>query len=185
MHVKAEKAQVTDIVVRGTWVGDRQSVDEFGRLVPAGTPVQVEYRHFAAPINWTVKFFPYTDDAEPRSKLEAFAQVIAGEPIAMRQIKRLDFRGTRPWAEGVPADRFATVAEGTLEAPEGQYILELTSDDGVRLWLDDKLLHEDWTHHAPRTEALRVTLGGRHKLRIEHFEIDGYAALKLELKKPE
>src|SRR5690606_34500720 len=120
----------------------------------------------------------------PRTKPEAFAAVIAGEPVATMETQRLDLRGSRPWAESVPADKFAITANGNLEAPAGEYVLSVTRDDGIRLWLDDKLIHEDWTHHGPRTEEIPVKLDGEHTLRLEYFEIDGYAALQVELKRP-
>lgn len=176
--------QMTDITLRATWIGRADAIDEFGRVLPAGQPVVVEYRRFAAPIDWSVKFFVYDDASEPRSQPEAFAKLIAGEPVATATTQRLDYRSGGPFVEGVPGDKFAVVAEGSLEAPAAEYGLEITSDDGVRVWLDDKLILEDWTHHVPKTDAVKVSLGGKHKLRVEYFEIDGYAALKVEVKKP-
>jgi hypothetical protein len=184
VRITPNPGKMTDITVRATWVGQADGVDEFGRPLPAGQPVTVEYRRFAAPIDWAVKFFTYDDATEPRTQPEAFKQLIAGEPVATTTTQRLDYSGGGPWAEGVPADKFAAVAEGTLEAPEGDYVLEITSDDGVRVWLDDKLILEDWTHHVPKTDRVPVKLGGNHKLRVEYFEIDGFAALKVEVKKP-
>ena len=184
VRITPNPGQMTDLTVRAKWIGQADGVDEFGRPLPAGQPVTVEYRRFAAPIDWAVKFFTYDDATEPRSQPEAFKQLIAGEPVATATTQRLDYSGGGPWAEGVPADKFAAVAEGTLEAPEGDYVLEITSDDGVRVWLDDKLVLEDWTHHVPKTDRVPVKLGGKHKLRVEYFEIDGFAALKVEVKKP-
>ncbi len=99
------------------------------------------------------------------------------------EVDSLDFRGQRPWAEGVPTTQFAAVAEGKLAAPAGEYVLNITSDDGVRVWLDGEVIFEDWTHHAPYTEAIPVTLDGEHTLRIEHFQIDGYAQLRADLQR--
>ena len=176
--------QMTDITVRANWRGQVDGVDEFGRILPAGQPVAVEYKRFAAPIDWAVTFFVYDDATDPRAQPEAFKQLIAGEPVATVQTPRLDYRSGGHFVEGIPPDKFAVVAEGSLEAPAGEYVLEITSDDGVRVWLDEKLVHEDWTHHVPKTEAVKLMLGGKHKLRVEYFEIDGYAALKVEIKKP-
>jgi hypothetical protein len=75
------------------------------------------------------------------------------------------------------------LAEGTLTIARGDYDLEVTSDDGVRVTLDGKVVLQDWTWHAPKTDTVRVRLGGTHRLRVEHFELDGYSALKLVVKK--
>ncbi len=81
----------------------------------------------------------------------------------------------------MPADHFATRAETTLDAPAGDYVLHLTSDDGVRVFLDGKQVFSDWTYHPPKVEAVPLQLSGKHTLRIEHFEIDGYAQLTAEI----
>ena len=67
--------------------------------------------------------------------------------------------------------------------PEGEYFLDVSSDDGVRVWVDGKMVHDDWTYHAPRQESISLSLGGQHFVRIEHFEIDGYATLTAQLRR--
>jgi hypothetical protein len=69
--------------------------------------------------------------------------------------------------------------------PEGDYYLDITSDDGVRVWVDGKMVHDDWTYHAPKQESIPLYLGGSHFIRIEHFEIDGYATLMAQLRRSE
>jgi hypothetical protein len=65
---------------------------------------------------------------------------------------------------------------------EGAYLLEVTSDDGVRIYVDGQLVGEDWTWHAPTTMSRRLNLkSGKHSIKIEHFELDGYSALKAEI----
>ncbi len=84
---------------------------------------------------------------------------------------------------GLPPDQFATVAQGRFTVPLGTYRLDITSDDGVRVWLDGVLIHDDWTYHSPKLAQIDVELGGEHAIRIEHFEIDGYATLVASLNK--
>ena len=86
-------------------------------------------------------------------------------------------------AAGIPRDGFGTLARAGLRLTPGRWRLHLRSDDGVRLYLDGELLHDDWTHHAPRTATidLRVERARSLPLRIEHFELDGYAVLSLEV----
>jgi hypothetical protein len=60
----------------------------------------------------------------------------------------------------------------------------MTTDDGARLWLDGKPLIEDaWHYQGPTLYSRKVRLGpGKHTIRVEHFQIDGYAALKVNLR---
>ncbi|CAK9078782.1 Probable serine/threonine-protein kinase SCO3848 [Durusdinium trenchii] len=87
---------------------------------------------------------------------------------------------------GVPRDHYSIRWEGWLRAPEpGTYQLTFVSDDGVRLWLDDQLLIEDWTGHLPRRYDRRVTLGSKPiKVKVEYFEDNLLAAASLRWSKP-
>lgn len=58
------------------------------------------------------------------------------------------------------------------------YTLTFDTNDGIRVWIDDKLLINDWTSGSTRTNTLTfaATVGQRYKLRIEYFnsETDGH-----------
>jgi hypothetical protein len=58
----------------------------------------------------------------------------------------------------------------------------VTSDDGVRVWLDDKVVLEDWTIHGPKDDRISVS-GGRHRLHLEYFQNTGTAALQVRIVK--
>jgi hypothetical protein len=44
----------------------------------------------------------------------------------------------RPRIAGLPAERFGVVAEGAVDLPSGEYELVAISDDGIRVWVDDR-----------------------------------------------
>jgi beta-glucosidase len=76
-------------------------------------------------------------------------------------------------APGVPADDFSARWTGKLvPAVSGKYRLGATADDGLRVYLDGKLIVEDWTEHAPTTRTGEVTLeaGRSYDLKFEYFE---------------
>ncbi|MFE2049578.1 ricin-type beta-trefoil lectin domain protein [Streptomyces sp. NPDC059459] len=83
--------------------------------------------------------------------------------------------------------RFVTHVIGNLHAAQaGSYTLRLTSDDGSRLWIDDRLvINHDGLHgpDAPKDATVDLT-AGPHSLRIEHFERDGGQQLTLAWKPP-
>ena len=69
-----------------------------------------------------------------------------------------------------------------MELPAGRYEVRTRSDDGVRVLIDGNGVQEDWTHHGPKPNTSVVELeAGKHSIVIEHFELDGYAALSFDL----
>ncbi|MCE9637487.1 MAG: right-handed parallel beta-helix repeat-containing protein [Planctomycetes bacterium] len=131
---------------------------------------------------WDVRFFTWTKD--PREDADAWKALLAGEPVERRTLPALDFA----WQDGkvsdaVGADRFATSATTEVELPAGQWTLHTVSDDGIRVWFDDRLVIDDWTHHGPTPHdvALDFAVAAKHTIRVEHFEIDGWAALSVGL----
>lgn len=92
-----------------------------------------------------------------------------------RRIDRaIDFRWSRARpAAGIDAETFSVRWTGSLIAPsDGDYVLNTESDDGVRVWLDDRLVIDQWNHHQEREDRspkLRLTKG-RHRIRVEFFD---------------
>ena len=126
---------------------------------------------------WTTRLWSWTTD--PRKDPAAFAALLATPPLDTIESDALDFAWPGAPTPKVPADHFATVAETTLDLPAGRWAFHVTSDDGVRLLVDGKVVHEDWTWHAPKEATVEVSLSeGRHAVRVEHFELDGYATLR-------
>lgn len=129
---------------------------------------------------WDVRFFRWTKD--PREDPAAWAALLAGEPVERRSLAALDFR----WQGGavsdtVGGDRFATLATAEVVLPAGKWALRTVSDDGIRVWVDDRLVVDDWTHHGPTPHdaELEFPEPGAHRVRVEHFELDGWAALSV------
>lgn len=85
--------------------------------------------------------------------------------------------------EALPADRFGIIATTTLRMAPGGYRFALTSDDGVRLTANGEVLIDNWTWHAPTTDRATLVLKEPTEvtLVIEHFELDGFSQLSLEI----
>jgi hypothetical protein len=160
------------------------TVDVRGLVTPAGRPVRFGLSRFDAPIAWNVRFYAWRESVNPADP-HAVPQgdPFTGTPLRTLKTNRLDYAGVA-FLPDLPKDHVATRAEGTFTVPAGEYAVELTTDDGARLWLDDKPLVEDaWHYQAPTLYTRSVRLAsGSHRLRVEHFQIDGYATLKLEIK---
>jgi glucose/arabinose dehydrogenase len=104
-------------------------------------------------------------------------------PLLARVDPQVDFhwRAGRP-AAAVPADGFSVRWTGELEAPAtGAFTFHLRSDDGARLFVDGRLLVDDWGPHAERTRRATVNLiaGRRYPLLLEYHDISGDASVRL------
>ncbi|MEI7834457.1 MAG: PA14 domain-containing protein, partial [bacterium] len=62
-----------------------------------------------------------------------------------------------------------------------KYTFSVTSDDGVRLWVDGKLLVDDWTAHGPTefTGSIDLLAGNTYDIRIEYFNSGGAGMINL------
>jgi hypothetical protein len=88
------------------------------------------------------------------------------------------------WIEGVLAygltDNIQFSSSRTINFPaSGNYIFTIGSDDGVKLWIDDVLLLDQWIGRAYTEDSVTVNLSaGNHKFRLDYFEGVDVAHLK-------
>ncbi len=78
--------------------------------------------------------------------------------------------------------QFSARWSGTLRPPKsGKFQLHTISNDGVRLWIDDRLVIDNWTEHATTEDSASLDLdaGRDHRLRLEYFYAGGQAVMKL------
>ncbi|QOJ13813.1 MAG: DUF1080 domain-containing protein [Planctomycetia bacterium] len=83
---------------------------------------------------------------------------------------------------GETRDRFVTHVDGFIEVADGGYHeFHLVSDDGARLWLNDRLVVDHDGLHGPTPMVGSIALQpGLYRYRIRHF--DAWAGEALELK---
>lgn len=107
----------------------------------------------------------------------------AGAPRLTRIDPRVDFRWTlNSPGRGIPFDWYSARWESTLTIPAGGVRrLAIEGNDGYRLFLDDRLVIDNWRKQSYGTRTADVTLaaGETHRLRLEYFESTGNARLKL------
>ncbi len=124
-----------------------------------------------------------TPDGKPGLKAEYFRGVeLQGAPVVTRVDSSIDFdfNGEAP-APGLGKEDFSIRWTGSLTPDQsGTYQLGFTGDDGYRVWLDGKLLVEDWTTHGASTKNADVPLEKGHKyaLKMEYFQGGGGAVAK-------
>jgi hypothetical protein len=86
----------------------------------------------------------------------------------------------RPTIAGVPQAKWALEATSAVTLSPGTYTLRTISDDAVRVWVDGKLAIDDWTPHESTVDAVPLA-AGRHELRVEYYQVDGWTELRLDI----
>ena len=102
------------------------------------------------------------------------------------EVVNFDWGMSNP-APGIPADDFSARWIGKLvPTMSGKYRFGAIADDGVRIYLDGKLIAEDWTQHAPRTVTGEVELqaGKSYDVKMEYYESKIGAVAKLVWQPP-
>lgn len=73
-----------------------------------------------------------------------------------------------------------------MPAEDGEYTFYVTSDDGVRLWVNDVMMVNQWQGQSPTEYSATVSLiaGTPCPIRIDYYENTGGAVMKLEWEGP-
>jgi len=115
---------------------------------------------------WTVEFY-----ANPN---------LEGTPVLTRVDTALDHNwGLGAPAPGLPPDGFSVRWTQPLYFEGGTYRFVTTTDDGVRLWVDDRLLVDAWRPMRGARVAVVRLEKGVHLVRMEYFERSGAAMARL------
>ncbi len=113
--------------------------------------------------------------------------------IERRVLVRVDPNIDFDWGSGGPqglsaTDQFLVRWTGSLVAGAtgGDHALHVQSDDGVRLWLDDVLLVDEWHPSSgdEYTVVVPLAAGSRHSLRVDYYESGGGARVFLRWTEP-
>lgn len=175
--IKGSTEQRLELIYTG-----KSYVDYKGVNHKAGEPSSLAIHRFDLPIDWIVKFFAFDEKTEdPRTNFEAYTAKAATAGPEFHKSK-LDYSGYGKYEKGVPNNYFGSIADGTFTIKPGDYIIEVTGDDGIRAWLDGKIIVDEWHYQGPTLYSVKVHLGGAHKLKVNHFQLNGYSALQVRIK---
>ncbi len=106
---------------------------------------------------------------------------LTGTPTLTRDDAQINFN----WNSGSPAsglnsDNFSVRWTRSLSFAPGHYRFTVTSDDGIRLWVNGQQVLNNWTEHQPQTISGELTLaGGTYPVQIEYFEATGAAQVQV------
>lgn len=115
--------------------------------------------------HWRVSYFA---DETLRSAPDAWG---------MAQEIAFDWGAGAP-APGLPADFFAARFERTIDFDGRLYQFSARGDDGIRVWIDETLVIDQWRGATAETYTHARYLSGRHAVRVEFLELAGNAWLR-------
>jgi hypothetical protein len=83
-------------------------------------------------------------------------------------------------------DNFSVRWTGEVEiATAGDWTFRTTSNDGVRLWIGDQLVINNWTTHAITQNSATLSLAaGWQPLRLEYFQQGGVSEITFSFAGP-
>ncbi|MEO8031444.1 MAG: glycoside hydrolase family 3 N-terminal domain-containing protein [Gemmatimonadota bacterium] len=108
---------------------------------------------------------------------------LSGRPAVTRVDSLVDFSWTLSApGDGIPLDWYSARWTGTLTVPAGGVTrLGVEGSDGYRLYLDGRLLIDNWQKNSAGSRLVAVTLQPRsaHTIRLEFFETIGNGRVRL------
>ncbi|GIK72049.1 MAG: hypothetical protein BroJett021_10370 [Chloroflexota bacterium] len=115
---------------------------------------------------------------------EYFAnRTLSGSPALVRQDRNINF----DWGNGspdpaVPADNFSVRWTNTIRLERGKYRFITETDDGVRLFINDRLVIDRWRTQSRTRYTHEATLqAGEYTIRMEYFDETGRAIARLRI----
>jgi hypothetical protein len=108
---------------------------------------------------------------------------LSGTPVLQRAEANIFYEWwTNSPAPGiVNADYFSTRWTRYVDVTAGTYQFSFTADDGMRVWVDNDLIIDQWYEHPAMTFTVEKYLGaGHHLIKVEYFEKGGIATAKVQ-----
>jgi hypothetical protein len=106
---------------------------------------------------------------------------LSGDPVLVRNDPRIDFNwGSHAPSSGLPADNFSARWTRSAYFEAATYRFHVLVDDGVRLWVDDRLIVDAWYDHGAHELVKDYALAkGTHSLQVEYYERSGGARIQV------
>lgn len=155
----------------------------------AGNAIKVSYAlgdNFNVPEKNLIKpaYLVTPDKKESGLKAEYFNNVnLTGSPVLTKVEKSIDFAwNDKQIYPEVNVTNVSARFSGYIKPDKTrECTLYTLSDDGVRVYIDDKLVISNWNNHGPVYDLYKLKLeaGKERKIVIEYFQSGGGAAIQL------
>ncbi|MCL1464614.1 PA14 domain-containing protein [Argonema galeatum] len=105
---------------------------------------------------------------------------LSGAPTVIYKESKID----KNWGTGGPGksianDNFSVRWTGKFNFDQSNYAFKVKADDGVKLWVDNKLVINQWKDQSPTEYSANVDLTkGTHEVKVEYYEKEKGAQVK-------
>jgi serine/threonine protein kinase len=146
---------------------------------------------------WETKFYKWqkSDWSTASNSIrntEGWDKLMLAGPVDTKVMDVLNYRSDaepyidpfrpRPLSDKISRDFYALVATSTWTVPAGDYEIVTRSDDGIRVFIDDKKVIDKWTIRGAEHDRATVTLSDApHRLRVEYFQYDKHERLQFHM----
>ncbi|MBK7228377.1 MAG: glycoside hydrolase family 3 C-terminal domain-containing protein [Ignavibacteriales bacterium] len=160
-------------------IGDKVKINfAQGMIIDGETnPIETKY------------LFTDKDEKVNGLKAEYFTNMnLESEPVKVIVDNQINFMwNDKGPFEDFQKDNFSVRWTGYVKAEKSaNFTFDVASDDGVRLYIDDQLVINDWNDHAMLTNSYSKELkaGKLYKIKLEYYEKGGGAIVKFGWRKP-
>ena len=108
---------------------------------------------------------------------------LGGTPVLTRTENAIEHN----WSYGKPASQvnsdFFSARWIATRQMQGQYLFQVRSDDGVRIYVDNNIIINDWKNHSAwQLKKANISLSqGLHEIKVEYFEAAGKAEIHFNI----
>jgi hypothetical protein len=200
---------------RVDWYVDGTIVRTSTNIVPTD-PMQVRFNIWAGSTDWPTAYdanLPVTSNASNNQSFNmdvdwvqvrtlSGAVVGNGTGLTGKYFNNMDFTGTSiqridpqvnfDWGQGSPssqigADTFTARWTGQVQAQYSEtYTFTTRTDDGVRLWVNNKLIIDQWHNGSADDFSGQINLvaGQKYDIKMEYYDDEGAAVAQLSWSSP-
>ena len=183
------EVRMNDSLVYAHYAGVAYPTRIFKVKLEGGKLYNFQVKNISKPINPTIptEYLRPKDGKQGETGLkgEYFDNMeLAGAPVFSRTDKVIDFDwGTGSPKEGFKNDSFSVRWSGKIKGAKTlkNATIDLTTDDGVRLFINGKKVIESWFDRSPMVDSYTMDLeeGKEYDIVIEYYENSGGASARL------
>jgi hypothetical protein len=168
-----------DLLIDAWYDGSAREYDA-NLYLEGQVPIQLDYYNHLGQARIELSWTKVTDFPDWKGSYYA-NQDLSGSPVFQRNDSTINFN----WGKGspradIPVNHFSVRWTRQMDfTPAGVYHFHVVSDDGVRLYIDDQPVIDDWKDGPHVNDADVYLSAGTHRLRLDYYEYVGDALVQL------